>query len=67
MQFPGSDGNYHGDGERIIHLKVIAFKVRSGVGKQRSALTQFHKEILVPLCVWFELDKHGDGSKPQNL
>lgn len=67
MQFPGSDSNYHGDRERIIHLKVIAFKVRSGIGKQRSALTQFHKEMLVLLCVWFELDKHGDGGKPQNL
>lgn len=54
MQFRGSDGNYHGDRERIIHLKVIAFKVGSGTGKQRPALTQFHQEMLLPLCVWFE-------------
>lgn len=67
MQFPSSDSNYHGDRESIIHLKVIAFKVRSGIGKQCSALTQFHRQMLVPLCLWFELDKHGDGGKHQNL
>jgi len=43
MQFPGSDGNYHRDRERIICLKVSAFKVRSGVAKHISPLTQFDK------------------------
>lgn len=51
MQFPGSDGNYHGDMKRIIHLNAIVFKVMSGIGKQRSALTHFHKETSVAFTV----------------
>lgn len=49
MQFPGSDDNYYGDRERTIHLEVVAFKMKYGIGKKRSVLTQFQKEKLV-LC-----------------